>query len=187
MEGGAAKAKGFETEPIRTKKAITAYQVQLTHYTAGVTGNLEVAREIVQEAFMRFWKADDNKVSEELEKAWLYRVCRNMAIDNKRRQGVVIAVGDVTELEAYSSESPRQDSEQEFDQLTAVLNQLQRLTANQQEVIRLRFQHDMSYKEISKVTGHSVSNVGVIIHDAMKKLKILLATDESSPENAGNS
>lgn len=136
---------------------------------------------------MRFWKADDKKIPQELEKPWLYRVCRNMAIDHKRRQGVVIAVGDITELETFSSEVSRQDSEQEVDQPASVLNQLSNLTANQQEVIRLRFQHDMSYKEISKVTGHSVSNVGVIIHDAMKKLKNLLTSEEGSPKNAGNS
>lgn len=125
---------------------------------------------------MRFWKADEKKIPEELEKSWLYRVCRNMAIDNRRRQGRVIAVGDSIELESFSSEVCGQDSEQEDDQLAAVLNQLQHLTANQQEVLRLRFQHDMSYKDISKVTGHSVSNVGVIIHDAMRKLKSLLAS-----------
>ena len=67
---------GFHTDPKRTKNAITAYQLQLTHYTSGVTGNLEIAREIVQEAFMRFWKTDDKKVPSDMEKPWLYLDCR---------------------------------------------------------------------------------------------------------------
>ena len=175
------------TDPTRTKNAITAYQLQLTHYTSGVTGNLEVAREIVQEAFMRFWKTDEKKVPTNMEKPWLYRVCRNLAIDHLRRQGIVIAVGDASELESFSTETVEQASDSVDDLQTNMLSKLSELTANQQEIIRLRYQHDMSYKEISGVTGHSVSNVGVIVHEAMRKLKKMLNADQkSSKQKATN-
>ena len=53
----------------------------------------------------------------------------------------------------------------------AVNGILKTLPANQQEVIRLKFQESMSYQEISAVTGHSVSHVGVLLHEAMKEVR----------------
>ena len=135
---------------------------------------------------MRFWKTDDKKVPADMEKPWLYRVCRNLAIDNLRRQGVVIAVGDASELEKFSTENVEQTSDSADDLQTAMLSKLSELTANQQEILRLRYQHDMSYKEISGVTGHSVSNVGVIVHEAMRKLKKMLNVDGKSPQQKAN-
>ena len=44
------------------------------------------------------------------------------------------------------------------------------LPENQREVVLLRFQNGHSYKEISRITAHSVSNVGYLLHQAMKQL-----------------
>jgi RNA polymerase sigma-70 factor (ECF subfamily) len=51
-----------------------------------------------------------------------------------------------------------------------------KLTASQQEVIRLRFQSGLSYKEISGVTGMTVNHVGVVLHNALKTLREELQT-----------
>ena len=48
---------------------------------------------------------------------------------------------------------------------------LERLPHNQQEVIRLKFQQGLSYKEIAAITELSASNVGYLIHTAVKKLR----------------
>ena len=42
---------------------------------------------------------------------------------------------------------------------------------NQREVIRLKFQNGFSYQEISRISGHSVSNVGYLIHAGIKALR----------------
>ena len=83
----------------------------------------------------------------------------------------MIAVGGASELENFSTESVVQNDESTDDLHAVFLSKISELNANQQEILRLRYQHDMSYKEISGVTGHSVSNVGVIVHEAMRKLK----------------
>jgi RNA polymerase sigma-70 factor (ECF subfamily) len=48
---------------------------------------------------------------------------------------------------------------------------LGRLPENQGEVLRLRFQHQLTYKQIADVTGLSVSNVGFLIHTGLKSLR----------------
>lgn len=55
-----------------------------------------------------------------------------------------------------------------------VLDLIESLPTNQREVIRLKFQNGFSYQEISRISGHSVSNVGYLIHHGMKTLRGLL-------------
>ncbi len=51
---------------------------------------------------------------------------------------------------------------------------LEGLPKNRREVIRLRFQSDLSYREISKITDLSESNVGFLLHTGLKSLRALL-------------
>ncbi len=61
------------------------------------------------------------------------------------------------------------------DEHSNVIKFLDRLPQNQREVIRLKFEGDMSYKEISQITQLSVSNVGFLIHAGIKRLRGLLS------------
>jgi len=61
-----------------------------------------------------------------------------------------------------------------------VLRVLETLPKNQREVIYLKFQCELSYKEISEITKLSVSNIGFLIHTAIQSLrKQLLANPEA--------
>ena len=55
--------------------------------------------------------------------------------------------------------------------LMFVIRLLEVLMMNQQEVVRLKFQNGFSYKEISRITALSVSNVGFLIHTAVARLR----------------
>ena len=45
------------------------------------------------------------------------------------------------------------------------------LPPNQQDVLRLKFQHGFAYKQIARITGLSVSNVGYLLHVAVGTLR----------------
>ena len=53
----------------------------------------------------------------------------------------------------------------------AILRMIDRLPANQQEVVRLKFHHGFSYKEIARITELSVTNVGFLIHTAVTRMR----------------
>ncbi len=61
------------------------------------------------------------------------------------------------------------------EQHAAVLRLITQLPPNQQEVVRLKFQNGFSYQEISRITSLSVTNVGFILHTAIKNLRQNLA------------
>lgn len=48
------------------------------------------------------------------------------------------------------------------------------LSTSEREVVRLKFQHGLKYREIAAVTGLSISNVGYLIHCAIKKMRSTL-------------
>ena len=67
-----------------------------------------------------------------------------------------------------------------MDETAFVLNTFSRLPVNQAEVLRLKFQNDLSYQEIADVTGLSASNVGFLIHTGLKRLRTLLAPEAAA-------
>ena len=52
-----------------------------------------------------------------------------------------------------------------------IFRMLDSLPKNQREVVYLKFQCDLSYKEISEITKLSVGNVGFLMHTALKTIR----------------
>ena len=76
------------------------------------------------------------------------------------------------EAERVTAAEPRPGRAlEEAETHAALLRLIDRLPANQQEVVRLKFQNGFSYKEISRITELSVSNVGFLIHTAVTRLR----------------
>jgi RNA polymerase sigma-70 factor (ECF subfamily) len=55
--------------------------------------------------------------------------------------------------------------------VSEILQVVESLPKNQREVIHLKFQCDLSYKEISEITKLSVTNVGFLIHTAVRNIR----------------
>ena len=63
--------------------------------------------------------------------------------------------------------------------MSQVLRVMETLPKNQREVLRLKFQCDLSYKEISEITKLSVTNIGFLIHTAIKTLRKEMLTESA--------
>jgi len=160
------------------RAAMDAYQGRLVRYAARITGDLDSARDVVQDTFLRLCREDPDKTRDHLA-AWLFRVCRNRAIDVRRKEGPLMPLDEeiVTRLEpTVPDASAELDAGEGTRRMLALLAQL---PASQEEVLRLRFQENLSYKEIGAVTGRSVSHVGVLIHEGLKALRLKLGVAES--------
>lgn len=150
--------------------AITRFEGRLLRYASRFVSE-DQAREIVQDAFLKLWQQDRKEVEGHLAE-WLFRVCRNQAIDIQRKEKRLNRVGGHEELENVKSEDRNPDSQIESsEQASSLLRFVSDLPLPQQEVLRLKFQEDLSYKQISAITGHSVSHVGVLIHTAVQSLR----------------
>ena len=72
---------------------------------------------------------------------------------------------DPAQLMARAEDREKLDSD-----LRKLLLMIEELPARQREVMRLKFQADLSYKEIGEALGITISNVGFVVHSAFKKL-----------------
>jgi RNA polymerase sigma factor (sigma-70 family) len=149
----------------------------------------EAAHDCVQETFLRLWKEDPNSLAGR-EAQWLFCVVRNLAFDALKKEGAMSKDTETAVDQAASTEESADVKMEHAQTQTAVLDKVARLPEMQQEVVRLKFQEGFSYNEISDITGHSVSYVGVLIHEAMTKLRaelvpIASATGEGGPMGPG--
>jgi len=165
------------------REALERYSGPLTRYAARITGDVDLARDVAQDTFLRLCRADRAKVEEHLA-AWLYTVCRNRALDVCRKERRMSALHEgQAETIACGNPGPAAVAER-HETHRNVLRVLGTLPENQQEVVRLKFQEGLSYREISDVTGFSNSNVGYLIHTAIKTIRQRLRSDTEMAQEA---
>ena len=159
------------------RAAVERFEGALTLYARHVLGgDAERARDVVQEAFLRLIGQDRGKVEPHLTE-WLYTVCRNLAIDVRRKERRMERLSDARADSAASVAPPPGERAEQDDAMSHVLHSLKELPRNQQECIRLKFQSGLSYKQISEVTNLTVTNVGFLIHTGLKTLRQRLAAE----------
>lgn len=159
--------------------ALRQYEGPLTRYAAHITGDVERARDVVQDTFIRLCSENPRRLENCLAE-WLFTVCRNRALDVNRKERRMTPLTEI-DLEVYErpGPSPALAAEQR-ESAAQLLEMLGALPPNQQEVLRLKFQNDLSYEEISRVTHLSVSNVGYLIHTGIKTIRQQLRARETS-------
>jgi len=151
------------------QEAVERHEGELLRYALRLLKNIERAREVVQETFLRLWKIKPEKVEGHL-RPWLFKVCRNLSFDILRRDKKMENI----ENEQLVADPAAKDLDKEILKKTrmyTVKDAIGMLSRKQQEVLVLKFQNDLSYKEISEITGLSVSNVGYLIHEGIQNLK----------------
>lgn len=154
----------------RIEEVLNKLEQPLLHYVNHYTNDVESSRDIVQEAFVKFQKHLPD-LEEKYQTPWLYKVCRNCALDWKRRRKRIVEVEEHV-LESHRSTEPIPSVTLERkEQVDALMEFVETLPEKQQEVLRLCYQAQMSYKEISDITGLSVSNIGYILSTALKTLR----------------
>lgn len=177
------------------------YERPLVRYARSIVGDVDSARDVVQEVFIRFatrgMTGDEGRVASGQEdgsasgggngeaptrqsppdhrhlEAWLFTVTRHRALDHQRKHSRIISmpIQDDRPCEAPSPAATLESRDGE----ASLLRLLDALSPNQREVIRLKFQNDLSYREIAEVTQLTVTNVGFLLHTGLKKLRALAA------------
>lgn len=157
-------------------QALQRYERPLISQARSITGDLESARDAVQETFLRLSRQDVRALQPRLA-PWLFFVCRNCALDHQRK---VVRFSDAVMEEDCPDDGPDPASEAAISDEAAMLRKLVgELSEQQRELVQLKFEGDLSYKEIGEVMRMSVSNVGVQLHTAIQTLRKLWKRDNA--------
>lgn len=156
------------------RETLSVWEGPLLRYATKIVGDVDVARDVVQDTFVSLCQQRREDVQDHVA-PWLFTVCRNRAIDVRRRENRMNTqtMGAAAEV-ASAAPAPSEVAEARQDR-SRILGALDTLPDNQRECIRLKFQNGMSYKEIATITGLTVTNVGYLIHVGIKALRTDLA------------
>lgn len=152
------------------REALDRFEGPLLRYATRITGNPEVARDVVQDTFLRLWTADRQKLNGRLA-PWLYTVCRNRAIDVAKKEGRMTPSASVQ----ITSPAPDPGAAAERRETHAlILDAVAQLPPDQQEVFQFKFQDGLTYREISRISGKSLGAVSKLMAEALDDIRIKL-------------
>lgn len=137
----------------------------LLRFAYGLTGRREVAEDVVQDAFLRLhthWDEVENA------RAWLFRCVRNLSLNHLRDHAR--EVSEEAGKGAASAERPPDAAVGRMEAVGMVRMLVAELPEADRELVRLKYEEELKYEEISKRTGMSVGNVGYRLHHALKGL-----------------
>jgi RNA polymerase sigma-70 factor (ECF subfamily) len=161
---GRPSSAAMTTKPENIVAVFQTEESGLLRYAIGLVRRRTVAEEIVQETFLRL-----HQVWEEVEnpRAWLYRGVRNLALNHLRDQK---PESELNEDTAAADENPPAEILGRNEAIGTMRLLLAEMSDEDRALIRLKYNDDLKYQEISQRTGLSVSNVGYRLHHVLKGL-----------------
>ncbi len=136
-----------------------------------VLGNREDAEEAVQDAFLRAFRALGDYEDRERFSAWLTRIlvnqCRTVLARTRRREAMFLDV-DPRELALVRGEGAGADDWPDLEQA------LMQLPHDQREAVVLKYADDLTYEEMSRITGAGESALKMRVRRAFVRLRALL-------------
>ena len=157
------------------QEALSRYEGPLVRYAARLMGDVERGREVVQDTFLRLCERGPGDLNGDLA-CWLFTVCRRRALDVRKKE-LRVTTTTMDRLESAGVSASPPESLERADDRSRVQSALAELPEREQEIVRLKFEAGLSYKQIAEVMELSVSNVGFLLHTAMGKLRTRLEVE----------
>lgn len=160
------------------------YYRQVYYFVCRNYSRKEQAEDITQEAFLRIYRGRKSYEPTAKFAVWLYRIVRNLCIDESRRywnRNVTRETESVVEesqstpldLIASNEQDVRQSMDEERD-MNTIKDAIQMLSPEQREVIILNKFQGLSYQEIGEIIGSNAESVKQKAYRAHLKLRELL-------------
>ncbi len=188
MEVPAGKAAALDSRWVRL--VLDRHEAALVRYAHRMLGDRDRAMDVVQEAFLRLC----GQSPEQREKLqahvgqWLYTVVRHLALNVIRKDQRLHPLSETQSQSRLSGEATPDAAAESHEFASLAFAALNELPDNQRECVVLKFEHGMSYRQISEVTGLTTSYVGYLIHTGLKALRLRLgAAAAARPGLAGGS
>ncbi len=177
-------------------RALDEYEGRLLRYALRLLGGeLDLARDAVQHAFLKLCDVGSVGPTEpeapsdfagevpssrrNLQAAWLFRVCRNRAVDHLRQAGRERPLGDQSAEEDAVGRGSWRLAGRELDpagvaeagELAGCLHELLgELPAPQREAIDL-WCEGFAYRQIAEITGRKEGHIRVLVHRGLSRLR----------------
>ncbi|MXV95835.1 MAG: sigma-70 family RNA polymerase sigma factor [Gemmatimonadetes bacterium] len=168
IKGGSSRALG---------RLMSLCWEELVRYAARQLGDVELARDVVQEAFIQVWERRWGWRPRGSARAYLYRIVRHLVIDEKRKQGVRRRWAEGQRLvDAPRPATPAEELDAKVlaDAFEAAVASL---PDRRREVFELVFQRGLSHAEAAAVLDISVQTVANQMSAALRSVRRAIKED----------
>ena len=160
------------------------YRQPLFSWLLGMTANRADAEDLFQDVWFRVIRHAAN-FSDVSFRAWMWKIARNLLIDFRRKRKPDVSLDATADEEdeplvdrlVASGSGPAKAVELD-DMTERVMRAVATLPDVQREVFLMRVQGDLSFSEIAETLGIPLNTALGRMHDAMGKLKKVLAEEK---------
>ena len=159
---------------------VKQYSERLYWHVRRMVGSHEDTDDLLQEIFLKIWTALPSFRGEAQLYTWVWRIATNETLNFLRKEKVraLLRFSSADELAAQRVMADPYfngtDAEREMARAVA------RLPGKQRQVFIMRWWDELSYEEISAITGTSVGALKASYHIAQEKIKLNLSDAEVS-------
>jgi len=146
----------------------------LLRIAKNIVGDLSRANDIVHDSMLKLYKHKDYPSIKDGVRPWLCVTCKTTALKVIKKDKRLVFQESPGDLELAEHSSPLEsilNIEDKTENKKMLAGALATLKPREREIIKLRYNKKMKYKEIAKTLGISEGNVGFIISVTMSYLK----------------
>ena len=159
---------------------VKKYSERLYWHVRRMVGTHEDADDLLQDIFLKIWTALPSFRGEAQLYTWVWRIANNETLNWLRREKVRAAL----RFQRVDEELERRIMADPYfngtDAQRELFKALARLPQKQRQVFVMRWWDELTYEEISAITGTSVGALKASYHIAQEKLKLNLSQAEVS-------
>ena len=145
------------------------YKAYIFAVMRSVCGRQEDAEDLTVDFFVRLWQQAKGYRPGGGHKTWMTKVARNMAVDHVRRSGREVLTEEVRQTEDGELTSP--SAEDEALETMTFKEVIGTLSPVKQQIMVMKIAGQMTFEEISQITGIPLGTVTWHYQDSLKRLR----------------
>ena len=149
-------------------KLVGRHQGSIVSLTYRMCGDLRLAEDAAQEAFVRVWQNLNSYKPQYAFRSWLYRIAANAALDALRRERPTT---DIDSLSLADSSAGPEQSAEDSERAAQVRRAIAQLSEPLRVVLVLREYQDLTYQEIADALDIPVGTVMSRLNSARAQLR----------------
>jgi RNA polymerase sigma-70 factor, ECF subfamily len=147
------------------------YERQIYRVCYRFVENREDAMDLAQDVFVKVFEHLPTFRRESTLKTWLYRIAINHCLNHvKKHSQEFVEVTEYTGSTRPTAQAQLEDREQREH----FRRMVKRLPPKQKAILELRINEQLSYEEIAKISGRSISTIKASVFFALEKLRKLV-------------
>ncbi|CAN5838171.1 sigma-70 family RNA polymerase sigma factor [soil metagenome] len=144
---------------------------EIYRFACQLTGNGVDADDLYQETLLKAFRAFDRLAADANHRAWLYRICSNTFISDRRKHGRVAPMSHVLAETLTASAPDPAGALDARDLLRDVERFVDDLPPKQRVALVLRKHHEYGYADIAGILNSSEAAARANVHEALSKLR----------------